>query len=377
MNRPCFILSPCGTSLLTNDSSQELRNAVNRHSNTKTEQEVRAAAPADYRLISDHLARVKAKMAAADVCTAQKSSAELNGVISWYGGSIAGGRGDFHQLLCTDTWLGEVTAIIAEQWLRDKGLIAVFRRQKDLRTVDLAFFQSALSDLVQWCENEIGPYRASHHVVFNLTGGFKSIQGFLQTLAQFYADETVYIFETTGELLRLPRLPLRMAAEDVVRQHLVAFRRSNLDPAASSEHIIGIPETMLLTLDGQVCLSPWGNLVWTQTKKTIYSEQVYPPPSDFLKFGPEFEKSLSGLEGHRKVMVNERIDDLVRHLEEKQTGKSSPHNPPSLDFKRVKGNSQLPSTHECDAWADQDAKRLFGHFEGDRFVLDRLARALH
>ena len=34
-------------------------------------------------------------------------------------------------------------------------------------------------------------------------------------------------------------------------------------------------------------------------------------------------------------------------------------------------------THEMDAWADQDAKRIFGHFEEGCFVLDRLAKALH
>ena len=39
----------------------------------------------------------------------------------------------------------------------------------------------------------------------------------------------------------------------------------------------------------------------------------------------------------------------------------------------------LPSTHELDAWADQDTRRLFGHFEEDGkvFVLDKLDKALH
>lgn len=37
----------------------------------------------------------------------------------------------------------------------------------------------------------------------------------------------------------------------------------------------------------------------------------------------------------------------------------------------------LPSTHEMDAWADLDAKRIFGHFEGGIFVLDKLEKGLH
>jgi hypothetical protein len=35
------------------------------------------------------------------------------------------------------------------------------------------------------------------------------------------------------------------------------------------------------------------------------------------------------------------------------------------------------STHEIDAWHDGGAKRIFGHYEGGVFVLDRLDEALH
>lgn len=380
MIRPYYILSPCGTSLLTNGISKELRNAISKHSNTRTEQEIRAAAPEEHRLIRDHLAAAEEKIAAANVPTAQKLSAELNGILSLYKGNSDRRKNDFHQLLCTDTWLGEEAAKLVQQWLRNRGLTVELRRQTDLRTAELASFQSALSDLVQWCETEVGCYRKSHHVVFNLTGGFKSIQGFLQTLAQFYADETVYIFETGNELLRLPRLPLRMAADDTVRQHLAAFRRLSLGLKLSPEHAAGIPETLLMSVDGEVVLSPWGDLVWAQTKKALYVEKVFPLQeiTDILVFGKDFEKSVGDLEDDRRAMVNERLDNLIRHLEERAAGKAKLHNPPSLDFKRLSGNPCPPSTHECDAWADQDAKRLFGHFdERGHFVLDRLGNALH
>lgn len=246
--------------------------------------------------------------------------------------------------------------------------------------VGLIPFQAALSDLVQWCESEIGGYRKSHHVVFNLTGGFKSIQGFLQTLAQFYADETVYIFETGTELLRLPRLPLKMAADDTVRRYLAAFRRLALGLSTDDAFLEGIPETLLMRIDGQVCLSPWGDLVWAQTRKELYAREVFSPAkvTQLLSFGKDFQKSVTGLEAGRMLMVNERIDDLIRYLEEKGGGRAAPHNPSSLDFKKLTGNPCPPSTHECDAWADQDAKRLFGHFdEQGRFVLDCIGKALH
>jgi len=50
----------------------------------------------------------------------------------------------------------------------------------------------------------------------------------------------------------------------------------------------------------------------------------------------------------------------------------------SLDFKQLKGDPCPPSTHEIDSWADQNAKRMFGHYNDfNVFVLDKLDRALH
>ncbi|MFH0784212.1 MAG: putative CRISPR-associated protein [Pseudomonadota bacterium] len=377
MNIPFFILSPCGTSLLTHGLDPDMRTAINHHTNAKTEGEIKDGSPNDHQRIIKHLETVRSLIAAADANTAKKCSAELNGIISLYCGKLSDRKGDIHQLLCTDTWLGEAAAKIVKDWLVKQGFTCILKRQTDLRTVDFLAFKMALSDLVQWCEEEISPYRHSHHVVFNLTGGFKSIQGFLQTLAQFYADETVYIFETGNELLRLPRLPLKMDADVIIRQHLDTFRCLVLGIRIPGSKTEGIPETLLMVDGNQICLSPWGDLVWAQTKKNLYTEMIFPPPGNCLKFGPDFVKSVAEIEAHRKVMVNERIDDLVRFLEDRKNGNPNPRNPRSLDFKKLAGNPNPPSTHECDAWHDQDAKRLFGHFEDEFFVLDRLAKALH
>lgn len=68
--------------------------------------------------------------------------------------------------------------------------------------------------------------------------------------------------------------------------------------------------------------------------------------------------------------MNEKIDDLVRYLTTKQHLKG-------LDVKQLRGNPLPPSTHECDAWSDQDARRIFMHYEGDTLVLDQLGKGLH
>lgn len=83
-------------------------------------------------------------------------------------------------------------------------------------------------------------------------------------------------------------------------------------------------------------------------------------------------RGVEGLAPDRLRHVNERLDQLARRLEEGEI-----YNPDSLDFKPLRGGPHKGSTHECDAWADEGAKRLFGHFEGGCYVLDRLDKKLN
>jgi hypothetical protein len=193
------------------------------------------------------------------------------------------------------------------------------------------------------------------------------VQGFLQTLAMFYADEAIYVFESGSALLRIPRLPVVLKADEEVRQHLAVFRRlgKNLASAAVS----GVPETLLMQCGGEVALSPWGSLVWERTRKEIYREQLWPAPSAKLVYGAGFETSLHRLPPDRLQQINERVDDLVAYLETHQDQRS-------LRFHELKGNPTPPSTHEVYAWSDQDARRIYGQFDGDTFVLDRLGKHL-
>lgn len=308
----------------------------------------------------------------ADNDLAIKISAELNGIIHLYKGQIIK-NADYHLLLCTDTWLGEQTAGLIAQWLSKQGIQPEIKRMPDLQTRDITSFQLALSEIVRWCDETITGYRHNnYHVVFNLTGGFKSVQGFLQTLSMFYADESIYIFETSSELLRIPRLPIEMNEENTIISNLSIFRRLSMHLPVSQ--ISNIPETLLLKLDNIIALSPWGEILWKQTKRKIYARQLYESPSEKLKFGPKFERSITKkkLPSDRLIMINEKIDQLTEYLE---TNKQN--NLASLDFKQLQADPCPPSTHEIDAWADQDAKRIYGHYDNQVFVLDRLDQALH
>ncbi len=271
--------------------------------------------------------------------------------------------------LPTDTWLGGKTAALVRDWLEQSGLKAQILEIRDLRTDRLEGFQLALAEIVKWCAEVIPGYsQQGYHVVFNLTGGFKSIQGFLQALAMFYADEAIYVFESSQELLRLPRLPVRMSAAEEVSRSLNSYRRLALGLTVTEPPKVA--ETLLMRVGKEVARSPWGELVWQQEKGAIYQSQLHSPPSPQIRFGPDFGRSLDKLPARRIQQINERVDDLARYLEKDQTLNR-------LDIKSIQGGEMLPSTHEMDAWADEDAHRLFGHFEGECFVLDRLGKALH
>jgi putative CRISPR-associated protein (TIGR02619 family) len=368
MNQQMFVLSPCGTSLLTNQASDEERKLVSKYANTKESKEIPKD---DIKVLDTRIQLVKEKLKNADLELASRMSAELNGIIKLYNNQFDNQYSDYHVLLCTDTWLGEQTATLVNEWLKSKNIVVEVKRQKDLQTLDINSFQLALSELVQWSEESLSGYRKSgYHIVFNLTGGFKSVQGFLQTLANFYADETIYVFETAKDLLRIPGLPIKMVAEETIKNNLAFFRRLSLDLSITDINISDVPETLLMRIDNQISLSPWGELVWQKHKKDIYREKIHPSPSGKLKFSKQFEKSVDE-EVDRLVMINERIDQLVKYLE-----KNGDYNPQSLDFKQLKGNPSPPSTHEIDAWSDGNARRLFGHYEEEYFILDKLGRHL-
>jgi len=368
MTQPLFVLSSCGTSSLTNGASDIERKTITRWTNAPTKETVESA---DRQILEARIAVVRETLRTAEKEQAGRMSAELKGILA-----LSEGRpqrnADYHLLLCTDTWLGRTAADLAAEWLRERGENVTLHQQTGLRTQLLHEFQIGLSDLVQWCDEVTSGYRAAQYrIVFNLTGGFKSVQGFLQTLGMFYADEVVYIFESGEELLRIPRLPIQMVAEDRFRERLTDFRRLSLD--LPIESVEGLPETLLTQFGGMVDLSPWGRLMWEQSRKAIYSERVWESPSSKLRYGKDFEGSVRGLPPDRCYNVNRKMEVLAQFLE-----KGEKYNTKALDFKALRGNPIPPSTHEIDAWSDLDARRCFGHYEAEGvFVIDRLDKALH
>jgi len=362
-----LMVSPCGTSLLSNLAEKVERRLLFKYANSQEDE----IPDRDKEALENLIDRATEQVQNADFDDICNHSAELHAISRYYKLGQNINQRDIHILLASDTWIGYQTATIVKRWLDNTFNDVRIQKRSDLATDRLDYFQSAMAELVKYFGELIPRSKQSgYHVVFNLTGGFKSVQGFLQTLAMFYADEAIYIFQSQDELLRLPKLPVKLDARDTIETHLTTFRKLGRGLPITATEIEPIPATFYLKIGEEFGLSAWGELIWDQTKKEIYREKIWAESISEIVFTDEFKKSVSRLASDRNYNLNERIDDLMVYIKEG-------NNLDRLDFKPLSGDPVPGSTHEFDAWADRDAKRVFCHKENGRIVLDKLDNALH
>jgi putative CRISPR-associated protein (TIGR02619 family) len=272
-----------------------------------------------------------------------------------------------HYLVATDTYLGRAAADLVAEWLGQRFVVVQRLDIQDLRVDDPDSFRLGMSALAEWCASTLPGFRsAGHAILFNLTGGFKPVQAFLQTLGMFHADESFYVFEGAETPMRIPRLPIRLDIEDSVRRNLEAFRRLDRQEELPASDCADVPETLLGRVGDRVALSPWGALAFKTARPAIFGAALLDPLSERVVYSNRFRDEVRDLAPDRREALNVQLDRLSRHLE-------GGENPRSLQFKALSGDPRPPSTHEAYAWSDRDARRILGHFEGARFVIDQLS----
>lgn len=325
------------------------------------------------------LHQCRERLAEANVQEARKLSAELNGLFGYLGEDLAkAAPGDVHYLLHSDTYQGEQLAGMLLDKLQGQKLAASLVRVEGLNTASVDSFRFAMNWLVKWCGEALPGYRQQgYRVVFNLPGGFKSFQGFMQALGSLYADQCIYIFDGSSEVLRIPRLPMALELVPQVAEHLALFRRLAVwktlparDPAVAA-----VPESLLEQIGGEVALSALGAVAWQEAAGQLLGRALLSPlDAAALRYGRALELAAGKLGPDLLRRLNEQLDDLARCLV--QDGPERTYNPRSLRFKALTGNPRPPSTHECDAFGGDDARRLFGHFEEGHYVVDSLGEHL-
>ena len=300
-----LILSTVGTSLLTNATTDAERKLLNSSSNL-TELE---ASDELKQLVQSIKTKISHIINGNDVVLLKKASAELNGLISFYGGIIPETR-DAHILIGTDTFLGRTTVAILEEFLRNRNITVSYFIPEGFSTKERKTFLKGVKDLLRWFDNPDGEFsqyeKQNIPVIFNLTGSFKSLQGYLNTLGMFYADKLIYIFETGNELIEIPRLPVKID-DSIFRKYSSEFALMAADLIFNKNQISDVPETMLEEMgQGKVVLSYWGELAWNKVKKEILSEKLLNLP--MLDYSESFKKEFDSIADiNEKIKLQETI----------------------------------------------------------------------
>lgn len=271
------LVSTVGTSLLTNLSrgNEALQKSVFRHTNSAESN----IPPNDLAAFREMEVQLVEQLTSGGMEAARRASAELNGLFGVFGSAPPPTETRF-VWIATDTYLGAMAARILEAYLRAQGHHAQWTfTPEGLNTRNREDFLKGVKKLLRWFDDDATGFKSfsgQTEVVFNLTGGFKSLQGCMNTIGMFYADRIVYIFESSDELLEIPRLPLQIDV-DTLREHALPLAQMAQDQMLKNNTLRGIPEALLENIgDGECVLSEWGDLVWLNAQRFVLSEKLLP-----------------------------------------------------------------------------------------------------
>lgn len=358
------IINTCGTSVLTNPARNDeaLTEMLTKYSNAKNSSDI----PKDvFEKVQEHWGHLIEEWGAKSEDEARHSSAEINCLLTWQRKNKIENKDCFCYLIHTDTVFGDLAAQLVEEWLvANKYQGVQLQKIESLNTDNLLSFENGLSHLAKWAF-ELKNSDTYSQFIFNIAGGFKSVSGFTQVLGTFLADTTIYKFEGGNEVLEVPKLPIVWEETEAIRDNFDLYRKVSLGIPLDTYSMLN----PLWVKNGR--FTPWGQIAWENAKQITYKERVFRSVYEDVEVTDGFMESVENLkDGSRIWLINERIDDLIAF--KMSNGK---HNFRRLDYKRVLGSH--PYTHECDAWADGSAKRIYCNEREGKIFVEVLGNSLH
>ncbi len=272
-----FVTSTVGTSLLTkqinrsNPQEKDWMRFLIYHANSTVKQ-----TPQNILEIIEILQeRARKILNTEDFNSIRRSSAELNGIYGLYNNKLDQGQQDIHWLIATDTAQGQATAQLIQEFLEQHKISVQILTPKGLSAANTNVFSAAIDEILIWMDETIPSYKESgYQMIFNLVGGFKSLQAYLNTIGMFYADEILYIFEgENSELIKIPQLPINIDYSQIKPVEF-ALMAAGLELKVSN--LEGVPQTLLFQVEDEFTLSTWGLLVWNKAKKELLSGELLP-----------------------------------------------------------------------------------------------------
>jgi len=360
-----LILTSCGLSLLTNylKKFNIFPNEVYKYSNCN-ESEI----DSEFKLKVDKaLDSLKEEIVNLSNSELKKLSAELNAILNFYKDELE--IKDVHLLLYTDTYFGKKVAEVLKYFLESKGFSVINFLAKDLKTSSVEEFQLALSEVVKDISEIINNYKLQNYgIIFNLTGGFKSVNSFLQTMASLYADKSIYIFETSDELLEIPKLPIDID-EKFFEENLDILRKLEKGLEVEKEKLESLPKSIVLKIDNEYILSAWGEIVWQKYKNELFSKVLITPIVKNIKYSKEFIKDFEKLNPSEKYQLNKTIEKLENYVIRKE-------NLSSLRYHPLKGEISKKYSHELYPFDGNDSRRVFCNENNGEIILEKIGEHL-
>ncbi|MGI0485035.1 hypothetical protein ACN4EK_06335 [Pantanalinema rosaneae CENA516] len=313
-----IVLSTVGTSLLTQqidrgnpdekDWYPKLRDSANLRLE-ETPEEIRD-------IIATLQARAIHKLEKGSIKQIRAASAELNGIYGIYDERLEQGKTDMHWLISTDTAQGIATASIVQEFLTNHRITTQTFTPSGLSTSSTQAFTEGIDELLSWLDSAIKGY---DHTCFNLVGGFKALQGYLNTIGMFYANELVYIFEgANSEVIKIPRLPI-VINSNIFQDYVASFA---LMAAGAwlpiSEDLKKLPESLFLFAENECALSNWGRLTWNQVKTGFLSNDLLPLPR--LQYQKSFHKDYENISDISQRVKLQEVLAKVSYLFSKSNG---------------------------------------------------------
>ncbi len=256
--------------------------------------------------------RAIAKLNSSSIQEVRSASAELNGIYGLYDNNLEQAKADMHWLICTDTAQGQETGAIVESFLRETYKLNVQCYQpQGLSTANNESFSSGVDDLLSNLE---GMTKGYDKVYFNLVGGFKALQGFLNTIGMFYADEIIYIFEgENAQLITIPRLPIKVD-ESFIEPYKVQLALMAAGSYVKLAMIKDLRESLIFIVEDEATLSNWGRLIWEQAKQSILSGDLLSFPR--ISYEQSFRKDYQNIKvPEDRVKLQETLAKVVYLLE--------------------------------------------------------------
>jgi hypothetical protein len=197
-----------------------------------------------------------------------------------------------------------------EEFLRQQGLTVNVYTPRGFSASSTEVFTNGIDELLNWMDDTVPGYKDSgYQICFNLVGGFKAIQGFANTIGMFYANEIIYIFEGSRDIITIPRLPIQVN-KSVIKPVQFALMASEVGVSVKLSELQNVPETLIFVVGEEVTLSNWGKLTWNNCKRELLAQDLLEFPC--LVYEKSFVKDYqkNNVNAQRKFELHEVLAEV-------------------------------------------------------------------